>query len=198
MIKPNLNPIKENLIQVFKQKNWVKKDYTSVCIDLRYTNNFADDYQLVIFRDYFTTTYNGLINIQEWIQHESTYDIFLIESILPYLLKTENIIIRNIRFEWHVSKKSSEFKEYYLNTTNFLLDKNFCFTGSLALNRGEYVKILDFYGAVLSNSITRNTSYLVVGSDPGDIKVNDAKRKGIKIITEEQLNRMLFFNKELF
>ena len=50
-------------------------------------------------------------------------------------------------------------------------------------------KILKLGGKV-SNSVSRNTSYLVAGADPGS-KLTEAKKLGVKIIDENEFLNML-------
>ena len=46
-------------------------------------------------------------------------------------------------------------------------------------------------GATLTESVSGNTDYLIVGQDPGGVKLADAMRLGVKIITLDEFLDML-------
>ena len=52
----------------------------------------------------------------------------------------------------------------------------------------ERVKAL---GAWLPDSVTRRTTYLVAGSEPGASKLRQAERSGTQALTEEQFLELL-------
>ena len=65
-------------------------------------------------------------------------------------------------------------------------DLKFGFTGSLTkLKRSEAKKIVENNGGTVSSSITNKTNYLVAGENAGS-KVEKAKNKSIKVITENE------------
>ena len=72
---------------------------------------------------------------------------------------------------------------------------NFVLTGVLSQMSREIAKekIIAFGGKVLG-SVSKNTSYVVTGADPGS-KLQTAKKLGVKIINEKEfLNMTLNFN----
>lgn len=66
----------------------------------------------------------------------------------------------------------------------------FVITGSLSKGREEIKKILEDRGAKISGSVSKKTSYLVCGEDAGS-KLEDAKKHGIAILSEEDLEKLL-------
>ena len=46
-------------------------------------------------------------------------------------------------------------------------------------------------GATLTESVSGNTDYLIVGQDPGGVKLAAAMRLGVKIITLDEFLDML-------
>lgn len=73
-----------------------------------------------------------------------------------------------------------------LNTNN-LADKIFVLTGSLSkLSRDEATEKLEQSGAKVSSSVSKKTSYVVVGENPGS-KYQKAVELGIKILDEDEL-----------
>jgi len=78
------------------------------------------------------------------------------------------------------NKVSSEFK-----------DLSFVITGSFEnLNRSDIKKRLEGFGARVSSSISKNTSYLVLGSNPGS-KLQKATDLDITIINEDNIDSLL-------
>lgn len=72
-----------------------------------------------------------------------------------------------------------------------LAGKSFIISGTLeSMSRGDaHEKIRDFGGHV-SSAVSRKTSYLVAGANPGS-KLEKAKRLGVKIISEKEFISML-------
>jgi DNA ligase (NAD+) len=71
-----------------------------------------------------------------------------------------------------------------------LKGKTLVFTGSLSLARNEAKRIAVNAGGIIANSVTKKTDFVVVGADPGS-KVLKARELGVKVITEEEFNKMV-------
>lgn len=73
------------------------------------------------------------------------------------------------------------------NVNSKLLEgKTFVFTGELEkLGRNEAAKLVESYGGRESKSVSKKTSYVVVGGSPGS-KYNKALELGVNILDEEQ------------
>ena len=68
---------------------------------------------------------------------------------------------------------------------------SFVITGSFKnLSRSQIKKILEELGGRVSGSVSKNTSYLVLGENPGS-KFKKASELGIQIIDENGLNSLL-------
>jgi DNA ligase (NAD+) len=68
--------------------------------------------------------------------------------------------------------------------------KSFVFTGSMeSLGRTEAKALVENLGGTIHSSVTKNTTYVVAGSDPGS-KLDKAKSSGIKIISEEEFLKL--------
>jgi DNA ligase (NAD+) len=72
-----------------------------------------------------------------------------------------------------------------------LAGKTFVFTGALARRSREEAgaEVVANGGKVL-NSVSKKTSYVVVGADPGS-KFEQAKSLGVTILSEDQLDQLL-------
>lgn len=69
--------------------------------------------------------------------------------------------------------------------------KSFVFTGGLAhRSREEAAEIVKQHGGTISGSVSKKTSYVVVGADPGS-KHDKAKSLGVPILTEKEFEKLL-------
>ena len=66
----------------------------------------------------------------------------------------------------------------------------FVVTGTLpTLSREGIKELIESHGGKVTDSVSRNTSYLVLGEAPGS-KLEKAKALGIKIIGEDELRKL--------
>jgi DNA ligase (NAD+) len=73
-----------------------------------------------------------------------------------------------------------------------LVGQSFVITGSLRMgSRDEVGAQLEALGATVQNSVTKTTTYLVIGDDPGGSKLTKAEKLGTKQLDEEALGRLL-------
>ena len=80
-------------------------------------------------------------------------------------------------------------KEISLNAP--LAGKSFVFTGALAnLERNDAKDIVENLGGTVQSGVTKKTTYVVAGADPGS-KLDKAKSAGIKIISEAEFLKLV-------
>ena len=72
-----------------------------------------------------------------------------------------------------------------------LLGKSFCVTGVLTRKREDVHGILRAAGATIHDSVKKDTSYLVAGDKTGKTKLDQAKKYGAKVVTEEEMDRLV-------
>lgn len=72
-------------------------------------------------------------------------------------------------------------------------DKTFVITGTLSSNRDEIREKIESFGGKVSESVSKKTSYLVLGEAPGS-KYEKALKLGITILKEEDLIKMFEIN----
>lgn len=96
-----------------------------------------------------------------------------------------------------------DFFKQHVNVINRLLDyiepqgkkmgklsgQTFVFTGGFDGGKAAWEKMVLDQGAVVSGSVGKNTSYVVVGTDAGS-KADKAKQLGIKMLTPDELKKM--------
>lgn len=111
----------------------------------------------------------------------------LSESIIAYFSQAQTKkLIEELR------KAGLNFKEEAAETrTTFLSGKSVVFTGELkGYNRLQAEELARNCGAVTSSSVSKNTDFVVAGENPGS-KYDQAKKLGVKIISEEEFKGML-------
>jgi DNA ligase (NAD+) len=68
---------------------------------------------------------------------------------------------------------------------------SFCITGTLPKPREEIKKIIENYGGRFDAAIKKDTKFLIAGDKTGGRKLEDAEKKGIKIIGWGEFTRIL-------
>ncbi len=72
-----------------------------------------------------------------------------------------------------------------------LLGKTLCVTGILSVPRSQVKQQIEAAGGKFVSSVTKKTSYLVVGKDPGQDKIKEAQKYNIPSLKEDALLRLL-------
>lgn len=106
--------------------------------------------------------------------------------------------IENLK-EFLSSEKNQELIKFLDENLNYLNSKkssklnnlNFAITGSLSISRDEFKKIILDNGGIFSNSVSKNTSYLISNSKENSTKIKKALENNIKVITEEEFHNLL-------
>lgn len=109
------------------------------------------------------------------------------QSISHFFQEPHNneILDELIRIGIHWSEKTHDRSQAQLAGLTFVI------TGTLAtISREDASEILRGRGARVTNSISKNTSYLVVGDNPGS-KLEKAKQLNVKILNEQDFLTLL-------
>jgi len=115
-----------------------------------------------------------------WVKSGITEGI--IESLMDDLDKRQHEIMRLI------SMLDIKFSDN--SGTSVLAGKKICITGTLTKSRDLYVDMIEKNGGRFVNSVSGNTDMLMVGAKAGS-KKEKAMNKGIKIISEEDFQKLL-------
>ncbi|APF19458.1 DNA ligase [Caldithrix abyssi DSM 13497] len=111
------------------------------------------------------------------------------ESIVRYFSNEQNRRILDRLKEAGVKTEIDE--EATESESQLLQGKTFVLTGALPhLKREEARALIEKHGGKVSSSVSRKTSYVLAGQDPGS-KLKKAKELGIEIIDEETFLKML-------
>jgi DNA ligase (NAD+) len=110
------------------------------------------------------------------------------DSILAFFRQEENrgIIQKLKKAGVRLAEKKAKEEALPLSGIEFVI------TGKLeAFSREEAESKIKALGGTAKDNVTRKTSYLVVGADPGGTKLTKANELGTKQITENELLRLL-------
>lgn len=142
------------------------------------------------------TLAKNVANIDE-LAHKTYDELLLIEeigektaqSIINYFSNPENIQLINRLKEFGLNPKSLKKEEN--NSTNYLKDKTFVFTGELkSMTRNEASAKIEEFGGKETSSVSKKTSFVVVGDNPGS-KYQKALELGVRILNEEQFLNLI-------
>jgi len=120
-----------------------------------------------------------LENIQDVgpVVAQSIYSWFREKKNLDYLEKLEKVGVKITKYE---SKKNKNF-----------IGKTFVLTGGLeSMTRDEAKQKIRDLGGDISTSVSKETNYVITGSDPGS-KYNKALKLGVKILTEKEFIKLI-------
>ncbi len=96
----------------------------------------------------------------------------------------------NLKFIEKLQKNGVVIEKENKNKGTKLKGKTFVLTGTLEnLSRDQAKARITKEGGKVSGSISKNTNYVLAGSDPGS-KYADAQKLGVKIITEQEFLKM--------
>ena len=131
------------------------------------------------FDSFLEATFEDLESIEE-------IGPIVAQSIIEFWNDESNKQIANNCFEFGIKlKRNNEIVD------QILTGKTFVFTGSLErINRKEAKEIVERQGGRASNSVSKNTDYLVAGPGSGT-KLEKAKILGINIINENEFEKLV-------
>lgn len=72
-----------------------------------------------------------------------------------------------------------------------LLGTSFCVTGVLTRKREDVHALLRAAGATIHDSVKKGTTHLVAGDKTGKTKLDQAKKHGTRVVSEEEMDKLL-------
>ena len=134
----------------------------------------------------FKSIDNLMIADEEDISQIDGIGDIIAKSIVSYFKIPQNIeLIENLKN----CGINMEFKDNVID--NKLIGKSFVLTGTLQkYTRTEASKLIESLGGTVISSVSKKTSYVLAGSEPGS-KVDKAKKLGVDIISEEEFENMI-------
>ena len=115
-----------------------------------------------------------------------TFGDVMSEAIVEYFKNEKNIEIINKLFESGVVVEQEKQAQ-----SQKLAGLTFVLTGTLpTLSRDQASKIIEDNGGKVTSSVSKNTSYVLLGEEAGS-KYNKALQLGIKIISEQEFLQMV-------
>ena len=108
------------------------------------------------------------------------------KSVVEYFSKKENVeeIVKLLRLGIQGKTLGSQYAQ-------ILLGKTFVITGTLpTLSRQEAAAQIEDRGGSVSNSVSKKTSYVLLGAEPGS-KFEKAKELGISILDEKEFLKLI-------
>lgn len=97
-------------------------------------------------------------------------------------IKEEFLKVYNLGFNLSITPRLSEREDF----SSPIAGKTIVFTGTMLQGkRSDMEKHAKSLGAKVAKSVTGKTSYLVTGIKVGETKINSAKDKGVKVLSEQ-------------
>lgn len=108
------------------------------------------------------------------------------KSIVDFFKDENNIKLLNKLEEYGVNPQGSAFEK----SSNIFEGKTFVITGTLSRARSVFEEIIKKAGGKVSSSVSKKTSYLLAGENPGS-KFDKATTFGVIILNEQDFNLLL-------
>ncbi len=90
-----------------------------------------------------------------------------------------------------MKKGGVKFSPYKKSAASSVLKgKSFVITGTLSMPRPHFKKLIEDNGGKVTGTVSSKTDYLLCGAEAGS-KLDDAKKLAVKVIGEEELNKLL-------
>ena len=139
-----------------------------------------------ILADHFGNMINLIAAKQEDLEKINEIGPEIAAGIVEFFHEHKNIDVMN---KFSKAAVIPQKKEIQINAP--LQGKSFVFTGTMEnMGRNEAKTIVENLGGTIHSSVTKKTTYVVAGSEPGS-KLDKAKSSGIKIISEEEFLKLI-------
>lgn len=125
--------------------------------------------------------------VREHIGHIHGFGEKMVESVVSFLKdEAERAVLQKLLARDVGRPQPSE----QVATEGPLLGKSFCVTGVLTRKREDVHTLLRAAGATIHDSVKKDTTYLVAGDKTGKTKLDQAKKHGARVISEEEMDAL--------
>lgn len=124
-------------------------------------------------------------NMEELISIDGVGDK-VAKSVVDYFADENNKLILNKLKKYGVEPQGSSINKI----SNQLGGKSFVITGTLSKPRGDFETEIKSLGGKISSSVSKKTSYVLVGENPGS-KFDKATSLGVIILSETDYTRLI-------
>lgn len=139
-----------------------------------------------LLADHFGSMENLILSQQEDLTAINEIGPEIAASIVEFFHEHKNINVMNKFIKASVNPQQKE-----VQTNAPLRGKSFVFTGAMEnMGRNEAKTIVENLGGTIHSAVTKKTTYVVTGSDPGS-KLDKAKSSDIKIISEDEFFKLI-------
>jgi DNA ligase (NAD+) len=142
-------------------------------------------------------TYRNLEGILERNEEELRMELSDIRGIGPKIASSvasyfadpkARIVLKKLI---ELGVETSSIKSELTAVEGPLRGASFCITGVLSRPRGEVQKLIRAAGGEVHDRVKQDTTYLVAGENVGKSKTDAAQKRGVKILTERELEMMM-------
>ena len=133
--------------------------------------------------------------LTSWPNFESRIGPVASKNILAYLQSDQGFSTLNQMKALGINPKSSNYidPDDLTQSDRLLINKTFVITGTLSKPRPEFKSRIEANGGKVTDSVSKNTDYLLAGEKAGS-KRTKAESLGVSIIGESELKEMLADN----
>lgn len=114
----------------------------------------------------------------------------LAASISGFFLEKENLHTFDALKKLGLNLSNPDYDAGTIKERGLLDGLTFVVTGTLSKPRNEIEELIERLGGRAAGSVSKKTSYVLVGNEPGENKISKAKELGIKVIDEAQFMKM--------
>ena len=137
---------------------------------------------------------NNVNNLIETIKKNQLDKFLLIDGIgETQIVSLKNFFSNKKNLDILIElNKILDIKNQIVSKNGILKNKSFMFTGKLnGISRAEAKSLIEKNSGTTISSISKNLDYLVIGDKPTKRKIDQAKNFGIKVISQEELIKLL-------
>ena len=180
--------IGEKLLNILKEN--IKKTLKTTLINF-ITGLNIDGIDKKIIEKIIINTNKEIITLEDFVSIiKNTDELLKIKGLGNLIIDKIQTGIKNKETEIKLLNTILHIEPYKKIINTKLSNKLFVVTGTLSQPRKYFENVIKDNGGRFSNTLTKDTNYIIVGENAGS-KIVKAKEWGIKILTEEEFNGLI-------